>query len=735
VVVDLGDGRVIARRITFSEADISGLQALKLTGLDLSIADFDFGAAVCSVEQVGCPVDNCFCDSDLFWGYQHLEEGSWQAYQVGAADSAVAGGAVEGWLWGPFDAALPQVTQEYLAAQAALQWLHTQQAGTAGPEGDLGATLDTLMAVEAAGQQPGAWRFDDGRSLLDVVRSQAATFAVREESRASAGKLALAVAAAGLDPQHFAGLNLLGRMQQLYDPASGAFGTSNWDQALSMLGWRAAGEAVPAAAADLLAGRINPDGGWAWTASGDSDVDSTAVAIQALLAAGRPVSATEIISGLAYLQAAQNGDGGLPYSPGSPTDTSSNANSTAYTIQALLAAGQDPAGPQWTMGDNSLAGFLLGQQLPDGALGFQGLAPDQFATRQAIPALMGQTLLRPSPAVALRRGVAWLAAQQQPDGSFAGFNPGATLDGVLALVLAAPHAGLLDGDQGSAALAYLAGQAADYSAQGASAAGKLLATVAAAGGDVRDFGGVDLLAAIRDTYAPDGTFGGGSTWDQAWSILGLAAARQTVPLSATQVLEGAQLENGGWGFEAQAEAADVDSTALALQALAAAGRDAADPAVAAGLVYLHAVQNRDGGLPGYDGSTSASSTGLALQALAAWGQKTGELRWAAPLGDTASGAVAASPLLRPGPLDALLGLQSDQGGFAGFSGPDDPFSTYQALPGIAAAPYSDLARAGMALRGQRALRPLVERLVPLCRSAAVLPEPALAALCEVVSPP
>ncbi|MFN2168812.1 MAG: hypothetical protein ACK2U9_21475, partial [Anaerolineae bacterium] len=116
VVVDLGDGRVIARRITFSEADISGLQALKLTGLDLSIADFDFGAAVCSVEQVGCPVDNCFCDSDLFWGYQHLEEGSWQAYQVGAADSAVAGGAVEGWLWGPFDAALPQVTQEYLAA-------------------------------------------------------------------------------------------------------------------------------------------------------------------------------------------------------------------------------------------------------------------------------------------------------------------------------------------------------------------------------------------------------------------------------------------------------------------------------------------------------------------------------------------------------------------------------------------------------------------------------------------
>jgi hypothetical protein len=158
--------------------------------------------------------------------------------------------------------------------------------------------------------------------------------------------------------------------------------------------------------------------------------------------------------------------------------------------------------------------------------------------------------------------------------------------------------------------------------------------------------------------------------------------------------------------------------------------------VAAGLAYLHGVQNRDGGLPGYDGSTSASSTGLALQALAALSQDPGELRWAAPLGETTSGATT-SPLLRPGPLDSLLTLQSDRGGLAGFSGPDDPFSTYQALPGIAAAPYSDLARAGMELRGRRALQPLHQRLAPLCRSMAMLPEPvqALAVLCGAVPAP
>jgi hypothetical protein len=101
------------------------------------------------------------------------------------------------------------------------------------------------------------------------------------------------------------------------------------------------------------------------------------------------------------------------------------------------------------------------------------------------------------------------------------------------------------------------------------------------------------------------------------------------------------------------------------------------------------MQTDDGGFAGYDGLTSASSTGLALQALAALGEQGAGLGWTRAI----SGTADVSPLLRPTPVDALLALQSVDGGFAGFSGANDPFSTYQALPGLLARPYAALATA------------------------------------------
>jgi hypothetical protein len=241
--------------------------------------------------------------------------------------------------------------------------------------------------------------------------------------------------------------------------------------------------------------------------------------------------------------------------------------------------------------------------------------------------------------------------------------------------------------QGLTALDYLAGEAQGYAAQGPSAAGKLAVGVASAGLDPNDFGGVDLSQAISATYSiSNGRFGeAGSIWDQAWAMLGLHAAGATIPLSATATLVGWQLDGGGWSFDAAAPA-DVDSTALALQALAAAGRKES-AAAQAGLAYLRSAQTRDGGFAGYDGLTSASSTGLALQALAALGEEPASRAWAVP------SEQSASLLLRPTPLDALLALQSAQGGFAGFGGANDPFATYQAVPGFMAKPYAALTAA------------------------------------------
>jgi prenyltransferase beta subunit len=692
VVIDYGNGRLDVRRVTFVSPTISSLQALQLSGVDAAIASFDFGAAVCGIERVGCGLDNCFCDSNQFWGLlrRSPSDGQWIASQVGASDSVVQPGDVDAWRWGAFETTPPVLAREFIAAQAGLQWLRSQQAADGSFGGNVGATLDTLMAGAAAGDNLSQWRIPQGATAWSYVRRGASAFVSREESPASAGKLALAAAAAGLDPRSFAGQNLVAAMSRVYSPTIGAFGSSNWDQAFSLLGWRAAGESVPVSATQRLAQQANPDGGWGWIASAESDVDSTALAVQALMAAGQPVTATALISGLAYIQAAQNPDGGFPYTPASTTDTSSNANSTAFAVQAILAAGQDPMSAAWTISATTPISFLLGQQQADGGFAFTTPPANDFATRQAVPALLGKTLLVHSPAVAKREALDWILAQQQADGSFAGFNPGATIDAVLAMVAAGRNPTSVRSGEGLSALDYLAGQAEGYAAQGPSAAGKLAVGVASAGLDPRDFGGVDLMQEISASYAiSSGNFGAaGSTWDQAWALLGLAAAGETIPLSATLALEAAQLASGGWGFDAAAEA-DADSTALALQALVVAGRGQESPSAQAGLAFLRSLQTGDGGFAGYDGLTSASSTGLALQALAAFGEKATSLDWTRPI----SGTEGASPLLRPTPVDALLALQSPDGGFAGFSGANDPFSTYQALPGLMARSYAALAAA------------------------------------------
>jgi hypothetical protein len=92
----------------------------------------------------------------------------------------------------------------------------------------------------------------------------------------------------------------------------------------------------------------------------------------------------------------------------------------------------------------------------------------------------------------------------------------------------------------------------------------------------------------------------------------------------------------------------------------------------------------DAGFPGFDGNTSASSTGLALQGLAAFGEPPWSLSWTTVISDG-----TASQLTQRDSLDTLIGLQTAQGGFPGFSGPNDVTSTCQALPGIAgkAFPY------------------------------------------------
>lgn len=105
LVVTLEDGTVITRCVEFAEPEISGYELLSRSGLAVETANVALGAAVCRLEGVGCPSDDCFCQckgSDcIYWSYWHLQDGVWRYSQAGAGLSQVQNGMVDGWTYGP----------------------------------------------------------------------------------------------------------------------------------------------------------------------------------------------------------------------------------------------------------------------------------------------------------------------------------------------------------------------------------------------------------------------------------------------------------------------------------------------------------------------------------------------------------------------------------------------------------------------------------------------------------
>ncbi|MGB8215444.1 MAG: hypothetical protein WCE68_17980 [Anaerolineales bacterium] len=101
LLISYGNGTVKSQCITFSGEKITGLAVLKASGLPLEVAYSSAGAAVCKIGNVGCPVNNCFCDSPPnFWAYWHIQNGNWVFSEVGASSYSVSNGDVDGWAWG-----------------------------------------------------------------------------------------------------------------------------------------------------------------------------------------------------------------------------------------------------------------------------------------------------------------------------------------------------------------------------------------------------------------------------------------------------------------------------------------------------------------------------------------------------------------------------------------------------------------------------------------------------------
>ena len=173
----------------------------------------------------------------------------------------------------------------------------------------------------------------------------------------------------------------------------------------------------------------------------------------------------------------------------------------------------------------------------------------------------------------------WIATQQSPDGSFAGFGAGSTVDAVLSIVAAGDRADAFA--HGYNAAAFLQNNAGAI-AKTAGGAGKLLIAVSALGQNGKSFGGVDLVGAINATYGISATGQyGPDALGHAFAILGLHAAGEPLPAEAVTQLESLQASDGGWAFTGDTTpgAADTNTTAVAVQASDRCRRNRKQPSI------------------------------------------------------------------------------------------------------------------------------------------------------------
>lgn len=249
---------------------------------------------------------------------------------------------------------------------------------------DPAGTLDALLALAAAG--------GNTEPALSYLRANGpALEATAAESAGQLGKLLLALSAAGADPRDLGGQDYVAQLAGMVD-ASGSFGVADaFNHSLAMLGLKSGGENVPEAAAAWLESTQAANGSWDDGFGTTDNTDATAMAIMALLAAGRSAKDASVVAAADFLAGTQAAAGGWAYGTGLPA----GASSTALVVQAITALGDDPAAgdTRWAMNGRSPLDALLLYQGQSGA--FQadfgdGPFDDFLSTVQAIPAAAGR---------------------------------------------------------------------------------------------------------------------------------------------------------------------------------------------------------------------------------------------------------------------------------------------------------------------------------------------------------
>ncbi len=268
----------------------------------------------------------------------------------------------------------------------------------------------------------------------------------------------------------------------------------------------------------------------------------------------------------------------------------------------------------------------------------------------------------------------WLLTQQQADGGFevSGFPGFETPDAVLALAtsfqtgptwdaagaLASIQA--LDNGEGKdpldaldklAEASLVTGNAETDPTNNAGAArsAKLIAlNLAPLGLSATDFDPsddsddpVDLLAVLDAHRQEDGSYDLGALFNGVlYTAIALDSLGSEVPAGLVAQIKAGQRSDGSWdytGTPTEGDGDDVDTTALALLALDAAGLGTADAAVRGGVAYLAGAQQSSGAWQAF-GADDPNSTSIAALALSALRIDVSTSAWRAANGAPVTGA-------------------------------------------------------------------------------------------------
>jgi hypothetical protein len=306
--------------------------------------------------------------------------------------------------------ATPAAAQPTAMPQA-LDYLSATQRADGGfsassTSGDAALTPWVIMAISASGQNPADWTIGDqdpvgflrGMNITSVAQSGAGS----GNTPAFYAKLILAFKAAGRPDLIIAAgqpeVDLVQALLQYRVPGEGHFSASQVNAgvadvsttAWAMLALAAAGgnQHALTEAAEWLRTVQADDGGFPFQTGGVNDVDDTAAVIQAWMGAGIARDDPAVQAALEFILSNQNDDGGFMSFVNDPRST---AESTAWAIQAIRAAGQDPASWKSPSGISPLD-YLTGLQTQRGLFEHRKgqIANPLMSTTQALIALGGR---------------------------------------------------------------------------------------------------------------------------------------------------------------------------------------------------------------------------------------------------------------------------------------------------------------------------------------------------------